>query len=257
MTPPPRDGLLITLDRSERRHLRGAAQQAHRLPRRGNPDAQSKHRRDHPHQRPPLILATPGRSRPQLQPGQLLVRQSRIRAARTARRQPRPVGSNPHPPPTRTRGCSPCALGRDGRAADRRQRRAPMSAATSAPPAQRGSGSAGHHARRRRCLDVPGGATADGTPTVIRDRNGGANQRWTFAGDGAVVGQSAGPCLDVDRKPTACCGPAPVPPTSAGPGAEQRSGRRLSGPACGRPRASIADRRPGTGPGRAGAARPR
>jgi len=44
-----------------------------------------------------------------------------------------------------------------------------------------------------RCLDVPGGSTANGTLPVIWDCNGGANQRWTSSGQSL---QALGKCLD-------------------------------------------------------------
>ena len=44
-----------------------------------------------------------------------------------------------------------------------------------------------------RCLDVPDGATANGTQPVIWDCNGGANQRWTVTGQSI---QALGKCLD-------------------------------------------------------------
>jgi alpha-galactosidase len=44
-----------------------------------------------------------------------------------------------------------------------------------------------------RCLDVPNSATANGTQPVIWDCNGGANQRWTMAGQSI---QALGKCLD-------------------------------------------------------------
>jgi hypothetical protein len=31
-----------------------------------------------------------------------------------------------------------------------------------------------------RCFDAAGGGTADGTPVIIVDCNGGSNQRWTY-----------------------------------------------------------------------------
>jgi hypothetical protein len=81
-----RDRGLVPLDRAVDRHLRGVAEPAHRLPRRGDRDPQVKHRRDqrdHPDQRPALVLAIAGGSRPLvkagLQPRKLLVRQLRIR----------------------------------------------------------------------------------------------------------------------------------------------------------------------------------
>lgn len=110
--------------------------------------------------------------------------------------------------------------------------------ATTPPP----SGAALVSAASGRCLDVPDGATANGTQPVIWDCNGGANQRWTVTGptiqalgkcldaplnagagakaqlwdcnggsnqqwtinsDGTVRGAASGLCLDVDRNLTA------------------------------------------------------
>jgi lysophospholipase L1-like esterase len=51
-----------------------------------------------------------------------------------------------------------------------------------------------------RCLDVPGGATANGTQPVIWDCNSGANQRWTFTGQSV---QALGKCLDAPAGATA------------------------------------------------------
>jgi alpha-galactosidase len=44
-----------------------------------------------------------------------------------------------------------------------------------------------------RCLDLPDGATANGTQPIIWDCNGGANQRWTADGQ---TWQALGKCLD-------------------------------------------------------------
>ena len=44
-----------------------------------------------------------------------------------------------------------------------------------------------------RCLDVPGGKSANGTQPVIWDCNGAANQRWTTSGQAL---QALGKCLD-------------------------------------------------------------
>ncbi|GAA4263304.1 extracellular catalytic domain type 1 short-chain-length polyhydroxyalkanoate depolymerase [Dactylosporangium darangshiense] len=51
-----------------------------------------------------------------------------------------------------------------------------------------------------RCLDVPGGSTANGTQPIIWDCHGGANQQWTVSG--ATV-QSLGKCLDAPLNATA------------------------------------------------------
>jgi len=51
-----------------------------------------------------------------------------------------------------------------------------------------------------RCLDVPGGNTANGTQPVIWDCNGGPNQRWTASGQTL---QALGKCLDSPTNATA------------------------------------------------------
>jgi hypothetical protein len=88
--PPVRDRGLVPLDRPVNRQLRGVAESAHRLPRRGDPDPDMEHRRDQRHdrsQRPALVLAVAGGGRPQLkpslEPGQLVVGQFRGRPGRT------------------------------------------------------------------------------------------------------------------------------------------------------------------------------
>ncbi|MFJ8693307.1 ricin-type beta-trefoil lectin domain protein [Streptomyces roseolilacinus] len=57
-----------------------------------------------------------------------------------------------------------------------------------------------------KCLDVAGGATADGTPVQLHTCNGTAAQRWTFAADGSV--RAFGKCLDVTGGSTADGAPA-------------------------------------------------
>jgi alpha-galactosidase len=51
-----------------------------------------------------------------------------------------------------------------------------------------------------RCLDVPNGATANGTQPVIWDCNNGTNQRWTVSGQTL---QALGKCLDAPSGATA------------------------------------------------------
>jgi alpha-galactosidase len=51
-----------------------------------------------------------------------------------------------------------------------------------------------------RCLDVPNGATANGTQPIIWDCNGGANQRWSVSGQTL---QALGKCLDAPVNATA------------------------------------------------------
>ena len=52
----------------------------------------------------------------------------------------------------------------------------------------------------RRCLDVPGGNSTNGTQPVIWDCNGAANQRWTASGQ---TRQALGKCLDSPTNATA------------------------------------------------------
>ncbi|MEV4944962.1 ricin-type beta-trefoil lectin domain protein [Streptomyces sp. NPDC053755] len=52
-----------------------------------------------------------------------------------------------------------------------------------------------------KCLDVAGGAAADGTPVQLWDCNGSAAQRWTVGTDGTV--RALGKCLDVTSGATA------------------------------------------------------
>ncbi|WP_370531745.1 lectin [Streptomyces venezuelae] len=52
-----------------------------------------------------------------------------------------------------------------------------------------------------KCLDVAGGATADGTAVQLYGCNGTAAQRWTLAADGSV--RALGKCLDVTGGSTA------------------------------------------------------
>ncbi|CAM5658316.1 hypothetical protein HS99_0001465 [Kitasatospora aureofaciens] len=47
-----------------------------------------------------------------------------------------------------------------------------------------------------KCLDVTGGATANGTPVELWDCNGGANQQWTPQPDGTLKSAQSGRCLD-------------------------------------------------------------
>ncbi|MET8116351.1 lectin [Streptomyces prasinus] len=52
-----------------------------------------------------------------------------------------------------------------------------------------------------KCLDVAGGATADGTAVQLHTCNGTAAQRWTVSADGGV--RALGKCLDVSGASTA------------------------------------------------------
>ncbi|MHA4814464.1 ricin-type beta-trefoil lectin domain protein [Streptomyces aculeolatus] len=52
-----------------------------------------------------------------------------------------------------------------------------------------------------KCLDVAGGATADGTPVQIYGCNGSTAQRWTVGADGTI--RALGKCLDVAGAGTA------------------------------------------------------
>jgi alpha-galactosidase len=72
-----------------------------------------------------------------------------------------------------------------------------VSSGTSTPPP---SGTTLVSAASARCLDVPNGATANGTQPVIWDCNGGANQRWTVTGQSV---QALGKCLDAPLNATA------------------------------------------------------
>jgi len=60
-------------------------------------------------------------------------------------------------------------------------------------PGGTGGGAALVGSASGRCLDVPGGNTANGTQPIIWDCNGNANQRWT--GTGQTL-QALGKCLD-------------------------------------------------------------
>jgi hypothetical protein len=51
------------------------------------------------------------------------------------------------------------------------------------------------------CVDVAGGATADGTPIQLHPCTGNVAQQWTFPGDGTV--RALGKCLDVSGGSTA------------------------------------------------------
>ncbi|MFI9783143.1 endo-alpha-N-acetylgalactosaminidase family protein [Kitasatospora sp. NPDC051984] len=50
-------------------------------------------------------------------------------------------------------------------------------------------------AASHRCVDIPGSDSTNGTGIDLWDCNGGANQTWTFPGDGTI--RSLGKCLDV------------------------------------------------------------
>jgi lysophospholipase L1-like esterase len=65
-----------------------------------------------------------------------------------------------------------------------------------------GTGTAGTlvSAASGRCLDVPGGNTANGTQPIIWDCSGGANQRWTVTGQTL---RAFGKCLDSPTNATA------------------------------------------------------
>jgi Ricin-type beta-trefoil lectin domain len=49
----------------------------------------------------------------------------------------------------------------------------------------------------RKCLDVRGGGTADGTPVQIFDCNGTGAQQWIYTGTGTIFNLRSGKCLDV------------------------------------------------------------
>jgi hypothetical protein len=48
-----------------------------------------------------------------------------------------------------------------------------------------------------KCLDVNGGATADGTKVQLWSCNGGNAQRWAAQSDGSLRNTPSGKCLDV------------------------------------------------------------
>ncbi|HET6860191.1 MAG TPA: family 16 glycosylhydrolase [Streptomyces sp.] len=52
-----------------------------------------------------------------------------------------------------------------------------------------------------KCVDVAGGATANGTPVQLWDCNGSSAQRWTVGDDGTI--RALGKCLDVTAAGTA------------------------------------------------------
>jgi lysophospholipase L1-like esterase len=47
-----------------------------------------------------------------------------------------------------------------------------------------------------KCLDASGQGTADGTPVIIWDCTGQANQQWNVNADGTITGVQSGRCLD-------------------------------------------------------------
>jgi len=53
-----------------------------------------------------------------------------------------------------------------------------------------------------KCLDAPTNATA-GAKAQLWDCHGGTNQRWTLSSDGTIRGAQSGLCLDVDHNLTA------------------------------------------------------
>jgi hypothetical protein len=50
----------------------------------------------------------------------------------------------------------------------------------------------------RKCLDVRGGGSADGTPVQIFDCNGTAAQQWIYTGLGTISNLGSGKCLDLE-----------------------------------------------------------
>uniref|UniRef100_UPI0004C3C24F ricin-type beta-trefoil lectin domain protein n=1 Tax=Microbispora rosea TaxID=58117 RepID=UPI0004C3C24F len=54
-----------------------------------------------------------------------------------------------------------------------------------------------------KCLDVNGGATADGSTVIIWDCNGQNNQQWRLNSDGSITAVGANKCLDVYGNGTA------------------------------------------------------
>lgn len=73
---------------------------------------------------------------------------------------------------------------------------------TTPPPPPNPTGRALVGGGSGRCLDVYGGATADGTDVIIWDCTGAANQSWTLSG-GRLVDSNSGKCLDVSGVGTA------------------------------------------------------
>jgi lysophospholipase L1-like esterase len=53
-----------------------------------------------------------------------------------------------------------------------------------------------------KCLDASGQGTADGTPVIIWDCSGQANQQWTVNADGTITGVQSGRCLDATGQGT-------------------------------------------------------
>ncbi|MET7392899.1 RICIN domain-containing protein [Dactylosporangium sp. NPDC005572] len=85
------------------------------------------------------------------------------------------------------------------------------------------TGSALVSAASGRCLDVPGGSTANGVQPMIWDCSGAANQRWTA--DGQTL-RSLGKCLD---SPTGATAGAKVQLWDCHGGANQRWNRNANG----------------------------
>lgn len=54
------------------------------------------------------------------------------------------------------------------------------------------------HLPSGKCLEVLGWSTASGAPVTLWDCHGGANQRWTRTGPGALVNVHSGKCLEVE-----------------------------------------------------------
>ncbi|WP_045227167.1 ricin-type beta-trefoil lectin domain protein [Methyloterricola oryzae] len=57
--------------------------------------------------------------------------------------------------------------------------------------------STGDDGVHRKCLDVRGGGTADGTPVQIFECNGTGAQQWIYTGTGTIFNLRSGKCLDL------------------------------------------------------------
>lgn len=54
-----------------------------------------------------------------------------------------------------------------------------------------------------KCLDVEGGATANGTKAHLWDCGGWDSQKWVFQANGTLKNLKSGRCLDVEGQSTA------------------------------------------------------
>jgi hypothetical protein len=51
-----------------------------------------------------------------------------------------------------------------------------------------------------KCLDALNQGTTNGTPVVVWDCNGQANQQWTVNANGTITGVQSGLCLDANNQ---------------------------------------------------------